>query len=81
MLFFLAQPKASNLKLKSPTSMTLSERLLIVSNSLRFRISSRAVVNGSQNEILVARKVKAKGAEFYNYTMQFIACDSIQICS
>ena len=35
-MFFLAQPKASNLELKSPTNMTLSERLLIVSNSLGF---------------------------------------------
>ena len=35
-LFFLAQPKASNLELKCPTNMTLSERLLMVSNSLRF---------------------------------------------
>ena len=35
-LFFLAQPKASNFELKLPTNMTLSERLLIVSNSLKF---------------------------------------------
>ena len=35
-LFFFAQPKASNFELKLPTDMTLSERLLIVSNSLKF---------------------------------------------
>ena len=35
-MFFLAQPKASNLALKSPTNMTLSERLLMVLNSLGF---------------------------------------------
>ena len=34
-MFFLAQPKASNFELKSPTNMTLSERLLMVSKSLR----------------------------------------------
>ena len=34
-LFFLAQPKASNFELKSLINMTLSERLLIVSNSLK----------------------------------------------
>ena len=35
-LFFLAQSKASNFKLKSLTNMTLSERLLIVSSRLKF---------------------------------------------
>ena len=35
-MFFLAQPKASNFELKLPTNMTLSERLLMVSKSLRF---------------------------------------------
>ena len=35
-MFFLAQPKASNFELKSPSNMTLSERLLMVSKSLRF---------------------------------------------
>ena len=35
-MFFLAQPKASNFELKSLTNMTLPERLLIVSNSLKF---------------------------------------------
>ena len=34
-LFFLAQLKASNFELKLPTNMTLSERSLIVSNSLK----------------------------------------------
>ena len=34
-MFFLAQPKASNFELKSPTNMTLSERLLMVLKSLR----------------------------------------------
>ena len=34
-MFFLAQPKASNFELKSPTNTTLSERLLMVSISLR----------------------------------------------
>ena len=34
-MFFLAQPKASSLELKSPTNMTLSERFLMVSKSLR----------------------------------------------
>ena len=38
-MFFLAQPKASNLESKSPTDMTLSERLLMVSNSQGFRFS------------------------------------------
>ena len=35
-LFFFAQPKASNFELKSPTNMTMSESLLIVSDSLKF---------------------------------------------
>ena len=35
-MFFLAEPKASNFELKSSTNMTLSERLLMVSKSLRF---------------------------------------------
>ena len=35
-LFFLAQPKASNVELRSPTNMTFLERLLMVSNNLRF---------------------------------------------
>ena len=35
-MFFLAQPKTSDLELKSPINMTLSERLLMVSNSLGF---------------------------------------------
>ena len=35
-MFFLAQPKASNLELKLPTNMTLSKRLLMVSNGLGF---------------------------------------------
>ena len=35
-LFFFAQLKCSNFKLKSPTNLTSLERLLIVSNSLRF---------------------------------------------
>ena len=34
-MFFLAQPKASSLELKSPTNMTLSERFLMVWKSLR----------------------------------------------
>ena len=37
-LLFLAQLKASNCVLKSLTNMTLSERLLMVSKSLRFGI-------------------------------------------
>ena len=37
-MFFLAQQKASNLELKSPTNMSLSERLLMVSKSLGFRL-------------------------------------------
>ena len=35
-MFFLAQSKVSNFELKSPTNMTLSEKLLVVSNSLNF---------------------------------------------
>ena len=35
-MFFLAQPKAPNFELKSPTNMTLSEGLLMVSKTLRF---------------------------------------------
>ena len=34
-MFFLALSKASNFELKSPTSMTFSEMLLMVSKSLR----------------------------------------------
>ena len=34
-MFFLAQPKASSFELKSPTNMTLSERLLMVWKRLR----------------------------------------------
>ena len=34
-MFFLAQPKASSFELKSPTNMTLSERFLMVSKSLK----------------------------------------------
>ena len=56
-LFFLAQSKTSNLELKSPTNMGLSERLLMVSNSLRFGFSEIWVVNGSQNQVLAVRKV------------------------
>ena len=44
MCFFLAQPKACSFELKSPTNMTLSEKLLMVSKSLSIR-----AVNGSQN--------------------------------
>ena len=35
-MFFVPQPKASKFELKSLTNMTLSERLLMVSKSLRF---------------------------------------------
>ena len=35
MCFFLAQPKDSNFVLKSPTNMTLSDRLLMVWKSER----------------------------------------------
>ena len=38
-MFFLAQPKASNFELKSPTNMILSERLLMVSKSLKLGLS------------------------------------------
>ena len=34
-MFFLAQPKGSSFELKSPTSMTLSDKLLVVWNSVR----------------------------------------------
>ena len=34
-MVFLALPKASSLELKSPTNMTLSERFLMDSKSLR----------------------------------------------
>ena len=34
-MFFLAQPKACSFELKSPTNMTLSERFLMVSKSLK----------------------------------------------
>ena len=34
-MFFLAQPKYSNFELKSPTNMTLSDRLLMVWKSER----------------------------------------------
>ena len=55
-MFFLAQPKASNFELKSSTNITLSERLLMVSKKPEVRISIWAV-NGSQNQVLVVRKV------------------------
>ena len=34
-MFFLAKPKASNFEIKSPTNMTLSERLSMVLKRLR----------------------------------------------
>ena len=42
-MFFLAQPKVSNLELKSLTNMILSERLLMVSNSLGWDLRSKLV--------------------------------------
>ena len=51
-MFFLAQAKASNFELKSPTNMTLSERLLMV--WFGFFIWT---VNGSHNQVLGVRKV------------------------
>ena len=39
-MFFLAQPKASNFELKSPTNMTLSGRSLMISKSLRLGFPS-----------------------------------------
>ena len=55
-MFYLAQLKASNSELKSPTNITLSERLLMVSNSLGFGFPFWAV-NGGQDEVLVVRKI------------------------
>ena len=39
-MFLLAHPNASNFELKSPTNMTLSERLLMVSKSEKFGFPS-----------------------------------------
>ena len=55
-VFFLAQPKASNFELKSPTNMTLSGKVVDDFEKLKVRISIWAV-NGSQNQVLVVRKV------------------------
>ena len=56
-MFFLAQPKASNLELKSPTNMTLSERFANGFKQPRNPKISIWAVNGSQNEVLVVRKI------------------------
>ena len=56
-MFFLARPKASHFELKSPTNMTLSERLFVNRfEKPKVQISIWAV-NGSQNQVLVVRKV------------------------
>ena len=53
-MFFLAQPKASNLELKSPTNIV--GKVVNSFKQPRVRISIWAV-NGSQNEVLVVRKI------------------------
>ena len=63
-MFFLAQPKASNFELKLPTNMTLSERLLMYGfGKPKVRISIWAV-NGSQNQVMVVRKVNVDHQDF-----------------
>ena len=59
----MAEPKASNLKLKPPTNMTLSERFVDGFKQPKVRIYIWEV-NGSQNEVLVVRKVNVKHQGF-----------------
>ena len=58
-MFFWAHPlKDSSFELKSPTNMSLSERLFMVWKREELVNGSKWAVNGSQNEVLVMRKFK-----------------------
>ena len=55
-MFFLAQPKASNFELKSPTNSDIVRKVVNGFEKPKIRISIWAV-NGSQNQVLDVRKV------------------------
>ena len=58
-MFLLAHPKASNFELKSPTNRKVADGL----KKWKMRVSIWAV-DGSQSEVLVARKFKIDGQGF-----------------
>ena len=63
-MFFLTQSKACNFELKSPTNMTSSERMIMVSKRLSLVRISIWAVNGSQNQVLVVTKVNVNHQGF-----------------
>ena len=80
-LFSLAQPKDCNFELKSPTNLTLSERLLMVSKTLSLVRISIWAVNGSQSQVLLLeRSMSITKASLSVFFIGVCVCVCVYVC-
>ena len=71
-MFSLAQPKASNVELKSPTNIIVSERLLVVSNRSGFGFPVGQQMVANMRFWLLERSVSITNASLLAMILKFV---------